>query len=113
MKIIIKETNLSVNDAIKDYIEEKIGGLRKFIAEADFDLAVARVEIGRTTFHHQKGGIFRAEVNLSLPGRLLRAEAEKDDIFMAITAVKGELGRQIDTYKERLTAKRAKKRNKR
>lgn len=99
MKIIIKGTKIKLNDALYDYIEEKIGGLRKFLHGVDPDLAEARVEVGKSTRHHQKGEFFRAEVNLSLPGRLLRAEAAKKDIFMAITTVKDELQQQIKNYK--------------
>lgn len=115
MKIIIKGTNIKLDDAIYDCIEEKIGGLGKFLPDIDPDLAEARVEVGKTTRHHQKGEFFRAEINLSLPARpnnrsggpskLLRAEAAKKDIFMAITTIKDEIQRQIKNYKSEPMAK--------
>lgn len=99
MQIDIKGTNLELTQSIKDYVEEKIGGLEKFFDQ----ILEARVEVGITTKHHQKGKIFRAEVNLEVPKKyIIRAEAERDDLYMAINEVKDELQRQIKKYKERM-----------
>jgi len=97
MKIDIKGTNMELTEAIKDYVNEKIGSLEKF-----FDgILEARVDIGLTNKHHQKGNIFRAEVNLEVPRKhILRAEAEREDLYMAINEVKDELQRQIKKFKE-------------
>lgn len=99
MKIYIKGTNMELTEAIKDYVNEKIGGLDKY-----FDgILAARVDVGLTSKHHQKGNIFRAEVNLEVPQKyLLRAEAEKEDLYIAINEVKDELQGQIKKYKEKM-----------
>lgn len=99
MKIDIKGTNMELTEAIKDYVNEKIGSLEKF-----FDNIVeARVEVGKTSNHHQKGDIFRAEVNLDVPEKyVLRAEATREDLYMAINQVKDELQRQVKKYKEKM-----------
>jgi putative sigma-54 modulation protein len=99
MQIDIKGTNLELTEAIKDYVNEKIGSLDKF-----FDgILEARVDIGLTTKHHQKGNIFRAEVNLEVPRKHnLRAESEREDLYMAINEVKDELQRQIKKLKEKM-----------
>lgn len=104
-KLIIKKTNIKLDAAIYDYIEEKIGSLEKFLLGIDYDLAEARVEVGKSTRHHRKGEIFRVEMNLSLPGKLLRAEAEKKDIYTAITTVKDEMQQLIKKYKSEPMAK--------
>ncbi len=57
------------------------------------------VEIGRTTRHHQKGDIFRAEAQMRFPGKSIRAESERDDLKLAITEVKDELQRELKKYK--------------
>lgn len=101
MRILIKATNIKLDKSVYDYIEEKIGGLGKFLKNTEPDLIKARVEVGKTTNHHQRGDIWRAEINLGLPGRLLRAEAEREDIFMAITDIKDEIQRQIKKYKQK------------
>lgn len=98
MKIDIKGTNMELTEAIKDYVNEKIGGLDKYFE----GILAARVEVGLTSKHHQKGNIFRAEVNLEVPQQLLRAEATKDDLYIAINEVKEELKGQITKYKEKM-----------
>ncbi len=101
MQILIKATNIKLDKSVYDYIEEKIGGLNKFLKNTEPDLIKARVEVGKITNHHKKGDIFRAEINLEMPGRLLRAEASREDIFMAITDVKDEIQRQVVKYKKK------------
>lgn len=101
MKINIKSTNLDLTPALKEYIEEKIGSLVKFLTRFDAEGAVeSRVEVGRTTRHHHKGPVFRAEVNIDVPGKVLRAEAEDLDIRTAIDEVKDKLKREAEKYKE-------------
>ena len=99
MQIDIKGTNLELTEAIKDYINEKIGSLEKYFDE----ILAARVEVGVTTKHHQKGNIFRAEVNLEVPQKyILRAETEREDLYMAINEVKDDLQVQLKKYKEKM-----------
>ena len=85
MKITIKSTGLELTQPLRDYIENRLWSLNKFVDKWDLEGAVvANVEVEKTTFHHQKGDIYRAEINLQLPGQLLRAEAENKDIRAAI-----------------------------
>ena len=46
-----------------------------------------------------RGDIYRAEINLRVPGKLLRAEEEAESIHTAINIVKEELERQIKKYR--------------
>jgi len=105
MKLNIKATNFKITFKIRSYLEEKIGNLDKFMPEGDSSVE-AWVELARTTYHHQTGDIFRAEVDIRLPGKILRAEAERENIFLAIDEVKDELQQQIKKYKDRLIAKK-------
>lgn len=96
MDIKIKATLMDLTTPIEDYIYEKIGGLDKY-----FDNIIScEVEVGKTTAHHHKGDIFRAEVNLAVPKKILRAEAETDDLYKSITAVKEKLKIELIKYKE-------------
>ena len=99
MKITIKTTNLKLTPEIEERIEEKINSVDKLLDDMDRNVIEARVEIGRTTKHHQKGDIFRAEVNLTLPGRLLRSVAEEWDLRTALDQVKNELQQEIKKYR--------------
>jgi ribosome hibernation promoting factor len=98
MKIDIKGTNMELTQAIKDYVNEKVGSLEKYYA----GILVARVDVGLTSKHHNKGDIFRAEVNLEIPQKgVLRSEATRDDLYLAINEVKNELQRQLKRFKEK------------
>lgn len=111
MKIIIKTKNFDLNQKLKDYIEEKIGGLEKFAEVFQnkeyynhfFSKGKPRVEvwveIGKTTLHHRKGDVFRAEAQMRFPGKSLRAESEREDLKLAITEIKDELQRELKQYK--------------
>ncbi len=101
MKINIKATDLELTAPLKEYIEEKIGGLNKFLSrledekESDF---TAWVEVARTTRHHHKGDVYRAECDLKLPGKMLRAEDENFDVRVAIDAVRDKLQKEVNKY---------------
>lgn len=99
MRINIKTTNFSLTPAIQTYLEEKLNSLKKLLP-SDESIS-ADVELGKTTRHHQKGDIFKAEINLVLPGRLIRVIAEKWDLRVAIDGVKDELQRKIKDNKEK------------
>ena len=116
MKIVIKTTGLKLNRALRNYIQEKIGSLERFANvfqnEKYYDgffgkgkpRAEVWVEIGRTTLHHQKGLVFRAEAQMRLAGKSLRAEATGKDLKLAIVEVKDKLQRQLKQYKNKISA---------
>ncbi len=111
MRILIKGTNLELTENIRQYIDQKIGGLEKISALGGKDAMdnnlVARVELGITTKHHKSGPIYRAEVNLSVPDKhLLRAEAEAPDLYQAIDEVKLILEKEINKYKKSAVSKK-------
>lgn len=102
MKIVIKGTKLELTQPIKDYVNEKIGSLEKFFGK----IIEARVEVEMTTRHHQKGDIYRAEVNLRIPGKIIRVEKTEKNLYKAIDKVKDHLIEQLSEYKERQRDKR-------
>lgn len=66
-----------------------------------FKVIGARAELEKTTNHHFKGEIYRAEVNLSLGGDLLRVEKTEKDLYKAIDKVKDHLDVVIKKYKDK------------
>lgn len=98
MKIIIKTTNVDISPSVNEYIEEKIGGLEKLLRKFDPNLVEARVDVGKIKQGQRRGEIFRAEVNLNLGGKLLRAEETGHSLHAAIDLVKDELRRKIRQY---------------
>ena len=99
MKITISTKNISLDGALETFVQEKIGGLEKFIGKSS--VIEARVEIGLPSKHHRSGRVYYAEVNLKAGGKLLRATCQHEDLRNAIVDVKNELQRQIKKFKEK------------
>jgi putative sigma-54 modulation protein len=99
MRKIIKTKDLNLTDAIEDYIEKKLASLEKFTSDFNQESIITEIEIGRTTRHHQAGDIFRAEINLSINGKLFRVESERDDLYAAIDEVRDDLEQEIRKFK--------------
>lgn len=101
MEIIFKSKNFSLTPSVENYIQKKIKTLEKFLKNFNQETIKFAVEVGRTTYHHKSGDIFRAEINLSLGGQLLRAESEQDDLFAAIDETRDDLEQEIKKFKAR------------
>lgn len=101
MKIILKATNLKLSPSIKKYVDEKIGGLERFLKKFDSELVEARVEVGKITRGQRQGDIFRTEANLIIGGHLIRVENTEESLPAAIDLVKDELQREIREYKDK------------
>ena len=98
MNIQFYAKNLELTAQIKDYINEKIGGLDKYEA----DITECRVDLSKDT-HHHKGKVYRLEVNLksSYDRNLIRTTVEAENTMSAIDLAKDKLQRQIVKIKER------------
>jgi len=113
MKVNIKTTNIELNDALRFWVQEKLGELDKFLGVfGPDDSSVGEkekveiwVEIEKTTRHHLKGDVFRAEAQLRLPKESLRSEAIDTDLRTAVNTVKDELQRDIKRYKGKRLSK--------
>jgi putative sigma-54 modulation protein len=99
MNIQIKATTLSLTPAISEYVEKKLSALSKFF---DNDTTVrCDVELAKTTNHHNKGDIFKAEVHIVAKDKNIYASVEKEDLYVAIDLVKDDVVREITTTNER------------
>ena len=101
MKYILQGKNIELTIAINDLIASKIKILERLTKRFDQEAIEARVEVGKPSRHHRSGPIFYAEINLKLPSRLLRAEANHLDLNFAINEAFKEIERQIKKYKEK------------
>lgn len=98
MKTTVNSNNIELSEALIVWIEKKIGGLEKFLKLVDPNVIEARIEIGKPSRHHKKGMVWYAEVNLKVPGKLLRATNINKDLRTAINQVKDELQKQIKKH---------------
>jgi len=71
----IRAKNLVLDERIKDYIQEKIGSLDKFLQE----IQLARVELACDR-HHRRGNVFYAEVGLEIRGHRFYAKEKAQDL---------------------------------
>jgi putative sigma-54 modulation protein len=100
MKINIVGKNMELTEAIKTYVSDKVQSLEKLL-NTEGGEPMAEVEVGKTTMHHEKGEVFRAEINLTSGGQFLRAEATKDDLYAAIDVAKDEMMMELRREKDK------------
>jgi len=106
MNIKIKATNLHLSEAIREYVEEKIGDLKKH----QDDLQLARIELELVTQKHT-GEKFRAEATVDAPGHVYRAESRHTDLYAAIDLLIPKLVHQLEKQKtKRVEGERKKRR---
>ena len=102
MKIIIKATNFSLTENIKNWIERKVRPLEKFLPQRKKFEAKIMIEVAKLTKHHHKGEIFYAESQIALPYRKnIRGEAKRKDLYSAINELKDKLQIEFKKYKEK------------
>jgi ribosomal subunit interface protein len=87
---ILKGTSLTLTPAIEQAVDKIVESLENCV-EPDDSSALAEIEVSRTTHHHRSGEIFRAEINFHYRYGSVRVESEKEDLYVALTAVKDEL----------------------
>lgn len=99
MRAQIKAKGLKLTPAITDYIQAKLDMLDKYLV--NLSVANCDFEIELTTKHHNKGDIFRAEINLVLAGENIFIEKTEADLYKAIDKVKDHVLESIKKYKEK------------
>ena len=90
--------NLTITDAIRNYIEDKIGKLERYFNNVP--KAVAHVKV--KTYSNSATKI---EVTIPLKDVTLRAEERHDDLYAGIDLITGKLERQVRKYKTRVNRK--------
>lgn len=102
MNLDIKATNLELTPAIKQYIETKVSGLSKLLEKWEkLGSLNIKFELAKTTNHHNKGEVYRAEINLNLGEKMLRAEHSADDAYKAIDKVKDIMKEEVIGFKQK------------
>ncbi len=97
MKIIISGKNIKVTEPIKEYVEEKVGRIKKYfehIMEVDVTISVEQTKT--------EGEIQKVDALLFANGTKIKVEAENKDLYAAIDEISDMLERQVRKYKEKL-----------
>ena len=100
MEIIIHGDKLKVTDAMKEYIEEKLDKLNKYLENSENVRASVIVKVKN---HEQ-----RVEITIPLKAFILRSEESKDDFYAAVDKTIDKLERQIRKNKTRIMSKQVK-----
>ncbi|MEC0183474.1 ribosome-associated translation inhibitor RaiA [Paenibacillus peoriae] len=97
MNLTVRGQQIEVTDALKDYVDKKFSRLEKY-----FD--APPTSDGSVTLSTTRD-LHTVEVTIPLPGLVLRAEDESDDMYASIDAVVDKLERQIRKNKTKLNRK--------
>ena len=100
MEIIIHGDKLKITKAMKEYIEEKLAKLEKYLENSENTRASVIVKVNG---HEQ-----RVEITIPLKTFILRSEETQDDFYAAVDKTIDKLERQIRKNKTRLMSKQVK-----
>ena len=96
----IKATNIELTGELRDYLVRRFSSLVGILNFQEPTLKV-QIEVGRTTRHHGKGDVYRAEFNVRQRGGLFRAVSERADVRAAIDEARDALETEIGRAKTR------------
>lgn len=106
MIINLKATKITLTENNKTYIQEKMDMLDKYLGS--IPVTNCDVEVAMAVGNQNNGKIYRAEVNMSVPGELLRVEKTEKELLKAVDKVKDHLARSIRRYKTKRIDKKRK-----
>ncbi len=95
MEFIIRGDKIKVTDSMKNYIEEKLGKLEKYLKDGDSVRANVVVKV------RNKNQI--VEITIPLKTIILRSEESQDDFYKAVDKTIDKLERQLRKNKTRLS----------
>ena len=93
MEFIIRGDKIKVTDSMKNYIEEKLGKLEKYLKDGDSANVVVKVR-NKTQI---------VEITIPLKTIILRSEESQDDFYKAVDKTIDKLERQLRKNKTRLS----------
>jgi len=102
MKVIVRGRNVDVTDALKDYVEKRVGKLSKFLDGANEATVALTVE----GVSRNEGASHRVEVTIPFNGMILRGEEASADMYSSVDLVVEKLEKQIERYKGKLSRRR-------
>ena len=102
IKKTLKGTGIDLSEAITAAVDKVVASIEKYTDPSDTS-TIVEIEVGKTTNHHRSGEIFRAEINFHSRIGSLRAESEKEDLYVALIAAKDEIVESLRSKKSKRT----------
>lgn len=110
MLVQVQGTNLEITDELFAFTTDKLEDCFRMLGSLDRRPVQVDVELERTTRRHPKERedqrLYRAEANVTVPGRLIRAEGSADTLQQSIVEMKHRLTRELREWRERLIDER-------
>ena len=97
MKFMVRGKNIEVTDALKNYVEEKVGKIEKYFDDDTVIEAQVSLEVEKQRHI--------VEVTAFVDGLILRGEEVTGDMYASIDGVIEKLLRQIRKYKTKIQRK--------
>ena len=97
MEIIIRGDKIEVTQAMKDYINEKLKRLEKYLEKSEEVRANVVVKV--------KGHLQSVEITIPLHNFIIRSEETQDDFYAAVDKAIDVMERQIRKNKTKIKAK--------
>lgn len=97
-KYNVRGENIEVTEAIRQYVEKKVGKLERYFSDAPDAIAHTNLKV-----YPDKTA--KVEVTIPLPSIVLRAEETSPDLYASVDLVTDKLERQIRKYKTKINRK--------
>lgn len=95
--------NLELTDRLRDYVEDKVSKLQRYLPNLDS----IRVDLSESNARDSSRRMV-AQITIYVPKAILRAEERAGDIFAAVDSVMDKMSRRVERYKgRRRSARRA------
>ncbi|MCC7522703.1 ribosome-associated translation inhibitor RaiA [Candidatus Uhrbacteria bacterium] len=98
MTININTRSMELTPAIKQYVEEKMQSLEKYLDS----IRHIDVEVGLANGHHNKGDIYECKANVQVGGETFLVERDAEDLYKAIDKVKDHLRESLTQWKKKM-----------
>ena len=103
MNTHIKTTNVTLTDAISEYVTKRLEKIDKLVQ--DDPTVKCDMELARTTAHHNKGDVFKAEIHIVGSGINVYSSIEKEDLYAAIDDVRDAVLRELTSTRKKNASK--------
>jgi ribosomal subunit interface protein len=104
MAVIITHGTIRLTSSLDALVKRQAAKIERFTKRFGSGVII-RIELSRSTRHHKKGRVFRAEINCNVPGVRIgtfRAEVAHEDLRAAFTETSREIIRQLEKFRGRL-----------
>lgn len=100
IKCDVTGRNFEVEDRLKDYVDEKIGGLERYVPKTARPAAHATVVLSDDP-NGREDNRYVCDVVLKVPGAELVSREGTVNIYAAVDIVEAKLRSQLETYKDK------------